>query len=261
MLDHHVASAMAHPTQPQLGEVERPVKRPVATFRTCADLGKAHSFPLPTDFSTEDTEATIDLLERAGQKLAFRPADLVAWSVDQSTGKTAQQFCKCGGSSPQADCLKALGHHLHQMVADQQRKGQPILLHIKQKSQWFMEDPSLKDLKDSNPSETLSKATPPAPPAPPAPHAYSHATHSAVEQKMQKQSPKDLRLQAQGLWATLEKAKVYIPPLDAEKSQDKFHLERHGHGRGNTKSTKKRRKREDRHDLCWWSQLPRDMDT
>ncbi|CAK9011298.1 Uncharacterized protein SCF082_LOCUS11040 [Durusdinium trenchii] len=48
--------------------------------------------------------------------------------------------------------------------------------------------------------------------------------------RLQKQSPAELRLQA-------------------EKPVEKFHLERHGHGRGNTKSTKKRRKRADRADL------------
>ena len=90
--------------------------------------------------------------------------------------------------------------------------------------------------------------------------------HDLRLQKLQKRSPADLRLQAQALWTALESAKVYIPPLEAEKPTDKFQLERHGHGRGNTKSTKRRRKREDRSDLglklsfsvffCWvWRSL------
>merc|ERR1712008_143980 len=59
---------------------------------------------------------------------------------------------------------------------------------------------------------------------------------------------KELRTRCQELWRALDSAGVYVPPPedgDGEPvKQDKFQLERHGHGRGNTKSMKKRRSRE-----------------
>ena len=64
----------AHP--PEAPRPERQVRRAVATFQTCADLGRAHSFPLPFQPLDEfSMEATTDLLERAGQKLDFQPED------------------------------------------------------------------------------------------------------------------------------------------------------------------------------------------
>ena len=236
---------MAHP--PEAPRPERQVRRAVATFQTCADLGRAHSFPLPFQPLDEfSMEATMDLLERAGQKLDFQPEDLVAWAVDQpetATSKGPQKFCHCGLSTPQGECFQALCQHLGQMVADQRRKGQLILLHVQRKAAGWRED-----LPVNEPSAAARLVTASSPIA----KGYASSSELAPPrvQKLQKQSPGDLRLQAQGLWAALEKAKVYIPPLEAEKANDKFHLERHGHGRGNTKSTKKRRKRQDRHNLC-----------
>lgn len=244
----HVAPAMAHPFHPPEARPERQVRRAVATFQTCADLGRAHSFPLPFQPLDEfSMEATMDLLERAGQKLDFQPEDLVAWAVDQpeTFAKSGpQKFCHCGLSTPREECFQALCQHLGQMVADQRRKGQLILLHVQRKAAGWRED-----LPVNEPSAAARLLTASSPIA----KGYASSSELAAPprvQKLQKQSPGDLRLQAQGLWAALEKAKVYIPPLEAEKANDKFHLERHGHGRGNTKSTKKRRKRQDRHDLC-----------
>ena len=246
----HVAPAMAHPFHPpEAPRPERQVRRAVATFQTCADLGRAHSFPLPLPLDEFSIEATMDLLERAGQKLDFQPEDLVAWAVDQpetATSKgpqTPKKFCHCGLSTPQEECFQALCQHLGQMVADQRRKGQLILLHVQRKAAEWRED-----LPVNEPSAAARLLTASSPIA----KGYASSSELAPPrvQKLQKQSPGDLRLQAQGLWAALEKAKVHIPPLEAEKANDKFHLERHGHGRGNTKSTKKRRKRQDRHDLC-----------
>ena len=250
---HHCAArlwcrhvAMSHPLHSPSQAPERQVRRAVATFRTCADLGRAHSFPLLSqpldDFSME---ATMDLLERVGQKLDFQPEDLVAWAVDQpETFAKAKgpQFCYCGLSTPQEECFQTLCQHLGQMVADQRRKGQPIVVHVQRKAAGCR-----GDLPVNEPSAAAWLVTASSPIS----KGYASGELAAPRvQKLQKQSPGDLRLQAQGLWAALEKAKVYIPPLEAEKANDKFHLERHGHGRGNTKSTKKRRKRQDRHDLC-----------
>ena len=248
----HVVPAMAHPLHPPSeARMERQVRRAVATFQTCADLGRAHSFPLPLQPLDEfSMETTMDLLERAGQKLDFQPEDLVAW-VDQpetfAKVKGPQQFCHCGLSTPQEECFQALCQYLGQMVADQRRKGQPILLHVRRKAAGCRED-----LPFNEPSAAAGLVTASSP-ITKSLSGYASSSELAAPvrvQKLQKQAPRDLRLQAQGLWAALEKARVYIPPLEAEKANDKFHLERHGHGRGNTKSTKKRRKRQDRHDLC-----------
>eukprot|EP00435_Cladocopium_sp_Y103_P073384 s737_g43.t1 len=242
---------MADPLHPpsEAPQSERQVRRAVATFQTCADLGRAHSFPLPFQPLDEfSMRATMDLLERAGQKLDFQAEDLVAWAVDQpetfAKAKDPQQFCHCGLSTPQAECFQALCRYLGQMVADQRRKGQPILLHVQRKAAGCRED-----LPFNEPS-AAARLVPASSPITKGYASSSEAGPPGRVQKLQKQSPGDLRLQAQGLWAALEKAKVYIPPLEAEKANDKFHLERHGHGRGNTKSTKKRRKRQDRQDLC-----------
>lgn len=65
-------------------------------------------------------------------------------------------------------------------------------------------------------------------------------------QHRHRESPNELRDRCSQLWAALDAAGVYVPPVeeDAADPKDRFHLERHGHGRGNTKSTKKRRSRE-----------------
>merc|ERR1712216_1018497 len=73
----------------------------------------------------------------------------------------------------------------------------------------------------------------------------------------QKMSPKALRQRALEVWTSLDAAGVYVPPLpeklpDAthgDIKKDKFHLERHGHGRGNTKSIKRRSRREAKETL------------
>ncbi|CAE8652243.1 unnamed protein product [Polarella glacialis] len=66
-------------------------------------------------------------------------------------------------------------------------------------------------------------------------------------------SPRSLRQQAMALWSQLESAGVYVAPMPedsldshapSEGHRDRYELERHGHGCGNTKSTKKRRSRE-----------------
>ena len=89
---------MAHP-------VTHPAKEGVATFRSCADPARAHSFPLGTgnEFSMEET---LELLTKVGRKLDFQCADLLAWTIDQvyvdngntrrGTSKVSQQSCVCG---------------------------------------------------------------------------------------------------------------------------------------------------------------------
>eukprot|EP00438_Fugacium_kawagutii_P031087 Skav204629 [mRNA] locus=scaffold1712:300378:302282:- [translate_table: standard] len=212
-------------------------------------------------------EATMDLLERAGQKLDFRPEDLLAWTADQAIEKPPatrkgehpqSQFCHCGLETvPPLDCLQTLCNHLEQMVKDQLRKGRPILLHVQRKVVGMprtepLEEDHLNMGKPRRSESAAYKAHGGAAAASSCSQLPCSSGPAGRAQKLQKQSPGDLRWQAQSLWATLEKAKVYIPPLDAEQPEhcDKFQLERHGHGRGNTKSTKKRRKRQDRHDLC-----------
>ena len=104
------------------------------------------------------------------------------------------------------------------------------------------ERPTLPVMESRLPSEALPTAVR---------HSEPQQSLDKHELQLRKKSPRSLRQDAQNLWTALEKSKVYIPPVpDAPASHDRFHLERHGHGRGNTKSTKKRRKREDRASLC-----------
>ena len=229
--------------------VTHPAKEGVATFRSCADPARAHSFPLGVgkEFSMEQT---LELLTKVGRKLDFQCADLLAWTIDlpvyvdngntrRGTFKVSQQSCVCGFGA-QAECLQTLSAHLAQMQRERVRRGEAIVLHISQK-----EAETYDESLETNESTLRSS---------PKKSGYAACSHQnpldARAHKLQKHSPAELRMKAQNLWATLEKAKVYISPLDVEKPMDKFHLERHGHGRGNTKSTKKRRKRQDRHDLC-----------
>merc|ERR1712070_1314511 len=77
----------------------------------------------------------------------------------------------------------------------------------------------------------------------------------------EKLSPKVLRQRTLAVWAALDAARIYVPPLEenaqaADTAQahtapkrDKFSLERHGHGRGNTKSIKRRRRKETKETL------------
>eukprot|EP00747_Dinoflagellata_sp_TGD_P086390 gnl/TRDRNA2_/TRDRNA2_163270_c0_seq4.p1 gnl/TRDRNA2_/TRDRNA2_163270_c0~~gnl/TRDRNA2_/TRDRNA2_163270_c0_seq4.p1 ORF type:complete len:187 (+),score=14.71 gnl/TRDRNA2_/TRDRNA2_163270_c0_seq4:446-1006(+) len=75
-----------------------------------------------------------------------------------------------------------------------------------------------------------------------------HESHknAAHVTRQSKESPKELRDRVNKIWTALEKRGIYVPPLDepegnVDKPRDKYSFERHGHGRGNTKSTKKRR--------------------
>ena len=105
-----VPTAMAQP-------VTHPAKEGVATFRSCADPARAHSFRWVwgKEFSMEQT---LELLTKVGRKLDFQCADLLAWTIDlpvyvdngntrRGTFKVSQQSCVCGFGA-QAECLQTL---------------------------------------------------------------------------------------------------------------------------------------------------------
>ena len=152
------------------------------------------------------------VVARAASKLGFEPAQLVAIAPDAPAAAAATdgQRCVCGLFSKLEAPRLELTHPR-------------LALHITAAA-------AAEDVE----------VVPVAPRAPRVPEPGSRGV---------RQSAGELRLKAQALWAALDQAKVYVPPLEVEKVTGKFDLERHGHGRGNTKSTKKRQKRQDRSDL------------
>lgn len=209
--------AQPFPQLPQQAQEQRRVRQAVVTFQSCQDPGRAHSFPLvpqpldPSDgshsFAHFGTEATMDLLERAGRKLDFRPEDLLAWTADQAMEKPPatrkgdhpqSPFCHCGlESAPQLDCLQTLCNYLEQMVKDQLRRGKPILLHVQRK---VVEMPRTEPLEEDG----LNNMGEPRRSQSSAHHGGAAATSSCRQlpfssgpagraQKLQKQSPGDLR--------------------------------------------------------------------
>ncbi|CAJ1423694.1 unnamed protein product [Effrenium voratum] len=213
-------------------------RKGVVTLQTCAHPNRGHAFPCGDAGG---------LLLRAGAKLGFDPAQVLAADSDASAASSAAAAvvrklparCCCGAHPAKG----ASGAEDLQRLLDVGAKR--VTLHLAEESR------PLEVFEGSKDGETCpAPAARPAEPAPGASELPAPAT-SEREQRLRKQPPRQLRQRAQALWAVLEK-KVYIPPLHAPEvpASDKFQLERHGHGRGNTKSTKKRRKREDRVTLC-----------
>ncbi|CAK9011341.1 Uncharacterized protein SCF082_LOCUS11060 [Durusdinium trenchii] len=230
-------------------------RKVIATFQICSHPGRGHAFPVPSCFQLEPCEAEErderekaagEFLKRVGSKLAFNPEELVAMTldIDIPLPGALHGSCACASGAVREPSCTSLSDILMQI--SQELRPQ-VLLHVRS-TQSTLEPNADEELF---PSSTHEEPTPQKQQSDDMRSEVPSSRRAPAQamRRLQKQSPAELRLQAQALWNALEKAKVCIPPLEAEKPVEKFHLERHGHGRGNTKSTKKRRKRADRADL------------
>ena len=230
----------------------------VLTLSTCRNPSSAHAFSLPIDGS-DCADAVAQTLQRAGEKLGFDCHEVIDITVFEdkytpdSTVRSSplrwtEEGCCCGAADKKCasrDAAQMLCNllddtHKQMQKSSGLRPRAKGLLHVVTSG-----EPSARP----EPQTAVNAQTSPATVRP---HAEAPKPLGRRELQLRKKSPRSLRQDAQGLWAVLEKFKVYIPPVPDEEptSNDRFHLERHGHGRGNTKSTKKRRKREDRESLC-----------
>ncbi|CAE7037783.1 unnamed protein product [Symbiodinium natans] len=232
----------------------------VVTLSTCQHPESAHAFAVPVD-DVVGVAVAVQTLQKASAKLGFRSEDVVDITRSSMRDWTAQtrpschpfpsagERCCCGAVTAVDDSggpgfdqghVAALMQELfHDALREARLRPQATgVLHVLPRA----ERPTLPVMESRLPSEALPTAVR---------HSEPQQSLDKHELQLRKKSPRSLRQDAQNLWTALEKSKVYIPPVpDAPASHDRFHLERHGHGRGNTKSTKKRRKREDRASLC-----------
>ena len=232
----------------------------VLTLGTCQHPASAHAFSVPINES-DMALAAIQTLSRAGEKLGFQPQDVVGITAYRGqllpqppSQRCPEERCCCGtmgtsrGPEEVAKMMQDLMEDARQMQDAGLRPRATGLLHILPRKDLTVQ-PALRSTGCTQAADAVAR-----PEAITSIFSQTEVSRPLDKHELQlrKKSPRSLRQDAQGLWTALEKSKVYIPPVpdDAPTSRDRFHLERHGHGRGNTKSTKKRRKREDRESLC-----------
>ncbi|CAE7514678.1 unnamed protein product [Symbiodinium sp. CCMP2592] len=222
----------------------------VLTLSTCQHPASAHAFSVPIDENML-AHAAAQTLQRASEKLGFRPEDVLDLTTSlhdplpqEMPSLCVGERCCCGKVETRRDQIAEAIQDLfedarRQLQASGLRPRVVGVLHVA---------PRAEVVAAAAPRSTAESEALVAPARQCWQPQQSMDKH---ELQLRKKSPRSLRQDAQSLWTALEKSKVYIPPVpDTPASYDRFHLERHGHGRGNTKSTKKRRKREDRETLC-----------
>jgi len=216
----------------------------VLTLSTCQHPASAHAFSVPIDENML-ARAAAQTLQRASEKLGFRPEDVLDLTTSlhdprEMPSSGVGERCCCGKVETRRDQIADAIQYLledtrRQLQASGLRPRVVGVLHVAPRTEVV----------------ELSAVRSEAVVAPARQCSQPQQSTDKHEVQLRKKSPRSLRQDAQSLWTALEKSKVYIPPVpDTPASYDRFHLERHGHGRGNTKSTKKRRKREDRQTLC-----------
>ena len=223
----------------------------VLTLSTCQHPASAHAFSVPIDENML-AHAASQILQRASEKLGFCPEDVLDLTTSLHDPREMPSLrigdrCCCGKVEMRRD---PIAEAMQDLLEDARRQLQVTglrprvvrVLHVAPRG------PSTEIVAPSAPPSTMESEVLLAPT-----RQFSQPQQPLDRHELQlrRKSPRSLRQDAQSLWTALEKSKVYIPPVpDTPVAYDRFHLERHGHGRGNTKSTKKRRKREDRETLC-----------
>ncbi|CAJ1403253.1 unnamed protein product [Effrenium voratum] len=167
-------------------------RKGVVTLQTCAHPNRGHAFPCGDAGG---------LLLRAGAKLGFDPAQVLAADSDASAASSAAAAvvrklparCCCGAHPAKG----ASGAEDLQRLLDVGAKR--VTLHLAEESR------PLEVFEGSKDGETCpAPAARPAEPAPGASELPAPAT-SEREQRLRKQPPRQLRQRAQALWAVLEK--------------------------------------------------------
>eukprot|EP00929_Paragymnodinium_shiwhaense_P101985 TRINITY_DN65188_c0_g1_i1.p1 TRINITY_DN65188_c0_g1~~TRINITY_DN65188_c0_g1_i1.p1 ORF type:complete len:323 (+),score=57.34 TRINITY_DN65188_c0_g1_i1:67-1035(+) len=236
--------------------VARP--RPAAvTLHLCGEASRGHTFPVPSP--NDDVEAQwAQLLRRAAEKLHFDAScvasieALGAHETDacglRAVHQDLQKECDCGNYAVCGGEAWRSMRRLPPLTLDGVRHL-AFLLHTRR----LAASPAVPAAGNAGCSSLAYLAdadeNPVACGAGSSGYSATAPRASAIR-SCKRRSPKELRDHANRLWAALDSRGVFVPPLpeempdEAEKKKDKYLLERHGHGRGNTKSTKKRRSKE-----------------
>eukprot|EP00933_Yihiella_yeosuensis_P021203 TRINITY_DN16841_c0_g1_i2.p1 TRINITY_DN16841_c0_g1~~TRINITY_DN16841_c0_g1_i2.p1 ORF type:complete len:324 (-),score=63.36 TRINITY_DN16841_c0_g1_i2:20-991(-) len=248
------------------------------TLRLCCDSqSRGYAFPVPrpqeisADLEDDDPpdEFSINqgwatrLLPRAAEKLGFNLKDLVALQLEcpdandtsdergiEETGNLKR--CSCGSF---ALCSSASWlDDVPSLLQPGLPRTPVMIVHIQRVSKAHESG----DLNEPYPSDQLQGVA----------GSSSERTLAAGRKSLRKCqtriSPRSLRNQALALRERLKTAGIYVPPLPeadydddassvvssrSRSDRDRYALERHGHGRGNTKSTKKRHSKENKEVL------------
>lgn len=218
------------------------MSRVVVTIRVCCASRTGHTFPVLPDQGWDH------LIQRAGCKLGFSTAAVVGiaevkpeeapchdeWFHVQFQ-ENCLSTCACGHFVASDDALWTLG--LISELPIPEKKHATYIVHVL--PQTIIEEmPAAAPQKKKELPSTWSKTDAMDP---------NVQIRKSPSSKHSNKSPQELRDYVRKVWALLEKHGIYVPPVETPErpeKQDKFVLERHGHGRGNTKSNKKRRSKE-----------------